>query len=219
MNTYIQSDNHVQAYHAQMIVLESKRVKRTLKGLELTEAKSRSKRLTFAEMGLSSTNLVFNSDLASDCLDPEILEILKDDPDKDHGIMYTRVPTDAQTSTIGESDRGGAKSLDTDTDDDDQYQFIQGFELAALESIASGSERIIDRLPLFIHDLKRWSTGFKVAGYYKAEKLRAKKALAACMGDELVTTRGTLRQRKPKAVSSTTKRTPRKRNAKKGLQA
>lgn len=198
---------------------ELKRVSRTTKGTELTEAKARSKRLLFAEMGVSSTNLLFDSTLAADFLEPEILYILKDDPERDTGIMYTRVPTDAQTSTIGESSQGNRTRLDTDQDDDDQHSFIQGFELNDLDHIQSGSQRVINRLPYFIHDLKRWSTGFDVIKYKRAMHLLAKESLAKAMGDEMVTARGTLRQRKPKAVSSVTKRVARKRGVSRGLQS
>ena len=180
------ANHHVNTYNLFRVQVEAKRVSRIIKGNELQEAKARAKRLGFAEMGISSTNLCFDSKLAEQHLDKEILEILKDDPDKDTGIMYTRVPVDAQTSTIAESDTGGMKSLDTDADDNDQHSFIEGFDLHELDHIASGSMRVINRLPYFIHDLKRWSSGFNISKFKKAQGLHKRKLYAAAFNPEQV---------------------------------
>jgi len=118
--------------------------------------------------------------------------------------MHTRVPTDAQTSTIAESDRGGIKSLDTDADDNDQHSFIEGFDLNELDHIQSASQRIIDRLPLFIHDLARWSSGFNVSKFKKATDLRKRKLYSMAFDPDKVNQKNfniiTRRKRMPRRI-------------------
>lgn len=224
---------HIDTYNQYRLQTESKRVSRVLSGTEGVEARARNKRLGMAQMGLSSTNLVFDSSLASQYLDPEILDILKDDPEKDSGIMHTRVPVEqvesngvkvslnqlhCLTSGIAESDTtGGYKSLQTDSDDDEfeHVAFYDRQELAELDHIASGSLRVIDRLPFFIHDLKRWSNGFNPIKFKRAESLQHKAFRASYMPAEQITKRGkvsTRRMRQPRRV-------PRKRSHSTGLQA
>jgi len=130
-----------------------------------------------AEMGVSSTNLLFDSELAGTFLSDEILDILKIDPEKDSNIMHTRAPVTPQTSTIGESDHGGSKPLDLDQDDDQQAGFYSSYDLNILDHIQSASMRIIDRLPLFIHDLKRWRNGFDLVKFKRAQHLLQKQRL------------------------------------------
>ena len=188
---------------------ELQRCQRTLTGLELTKAKATSHRLDMAVMGISTSNLVFDSDLASQYLDPEVLEILKDDPEKDDGIMYTRVPTDAQTSTIHKSDKGGSKSLDLDSDDDEQIQFMNHNDLDQLDRVFTGTENVINQLPYFIHDLKRWRNGFDSLKFYRNEKLLEKQRLSACVDADNLTVNGTIRKRKAE-TKPRRKRVPRK---------
>jgi len=189
-------DAHVTSYKLHRVQQEAKRVSRTLKGLESTEARARAHRLSFAEIGISCTNLVFDKDLAESNLSPEIVEILKDDPEKDTGIMHTRVPTNAQTSTIAESDRGGMKSLVTDLDDDTQTEFYTAFDLNELGHIQSASMRVIDRLPLFIHNLKRWSNGFDLVKFKRAEGIRKKEFINAAIPAKNLTKRGKITTRR-----------------------
>jgi len=156
--------------------------------------------LTMAEMGISSTNLLFNSELASEFLSDDILAILGDDPEKDSNIMHTRSKTTPQTSTIGESDHGGSKPLDLDADDDNQVGFYSGYDMSVLDHIQSASMRIIDRLPLFVHDLERWRNGFDVIKFNRAEHLDKRKRYAAAFNPEQVNqqTLKIITRRKPK---------------------
>ena len=175
--------------------IELQRCERVLTGVELKKARYTNRRLEMSAIGISTSNLVFDSELAQEYLSSEILEILKDDPEKDDGIMYTRVPVTAHTSTIHKSDRGGSRSLDLDHDDDEQLQFMNHHDLDQLDHIFSGTENVINQLPYFIHDLKRWSKGFDVLKFYSNERLLTKQRLAACVSAEALTVNGTIRKR------------------------
>jgi len=184
---------------------EAKRAKRTLKGTELKIAEACTHRLTMAEMGISSTNLLFDSDLAGTFLSSEILDILKDDPEHDSNIMRTNVPKTPQTSTIAVSSASGSKGLDLDQDDDEQKQFFNHHDLDQLDHIFSGSENIIDNLKFYIHTLKRWKNGFNIIKFRRANHLRIKRALAEYIPEGNLTKRGkvtTRRARRPSRVTA-----------------
>ena len=184
---------------------ELQRCSRTIRGTELRLAEARAHRLTMAEMGISSTNLVFDSDLAESFLDRDVLDILKDDPDMDSGIMHTRVPVNSKTSSIAESDQGGVKPLDLNADDDQQGSFMSRHDLNILDQMFSGSERVIQQLQFFIHDLERWRKGFDPVKFMRSEHKFKQAARLACIPDANLTKRGkvtTRRRRRPSRVTA-----------------
>jgi len=188
---------------------EHKRNTRTLKGLELKKAQACTHRMTMAEMGISSTNLLFNSELAGTFLSDEILDILGDDPEKDSNIMRTNVPRTPQTSTIAVSSTSGSKSLDLDHDDDEQIQFFNHHDLDQLDHIFSGSENIIQNLKFFIHDLKRWKAGFNIIKFRRAEHLASKRFIAEAVGSDNLTKMGVVRTYKKETRQRMPRRKPR----------
>ena len=157
---------------------ELNRCERTLSGNELKLARMTAFRASMAELGVSSTNLVFDTELATSVLSPEIVSILKDDPEQDDSIMRSRIPVTAQTSTIAESDQ-----VRLDIED-------------IPSSGISGTEVVADRLKYWVHDLKRWSSGFDVIKFKRSQHKRAKELLALTVPAENLTTRGKVMTRK-----------------------
>lgn len=108
--------NETKRYEYMLYTGEGKRVHRVLGGIELARAEHKAHSIRMGAMGISTTNLVFDSELLPD-LDPEIIKILKTDPTHDENIMYPRSadkiyeqnPVDPRQSSVTRSTSSGGK--------------------------------------------------------------------------------------------------------------
>ena len=208
---------------------ELQRCERVLTGTELKKARYTGHRLDMAAMGISSSNLVFDSELASEYLSPEILEILKDNPEGDDSVMTPHIPREVSTHNgvkvslsgglhfkeSGISDSTQSFKLDTAEDDDLDNGLIP--ELS--EDINSGAVRVLENLKFYVDEKQCWRYGFNPIKFARQAHLITLAGNRLMLDDEHITTRGTVRQRAPRKVSSATKRVARKRGIARGLSA
>ena len=118
--------------------------------------------------GLNKDNLIIDSELARASLSPDVLKVLR--TGLDEVAMPLRVPINPHT----------CPAVGTDTKD----------------TADSGTQGIINNLPLYIHDLRRWSKGFNAVKYYKHQARIKKDALATYIDSEHLTKDGRLLTRK-----------------------
>jgi len=204
---------------------EDKRVHRVLGGTELARAEHKAHSIRMGAMGISTTNLVFDSDLLPD-LDPEIIKILKTDPTHDENIMYPRCPggnlawaPDGQISTTERSSSGGKDNYNTYSIDQwEKFGINQGMldlpvynpvnkehddkrraehdTFLHANSVRSSTMSVIDQLPYWIHDLERWKNGFNPVKYRRSLHALKKAHKTAVHGAERVNRAGEVITRK-----------------------